>query len=66
MIKQEYLCICDVCGAIVKAKRNTSPKNEEYYEYPEGWVHSKANSNVYLCPECVRKLNTEAQTWRKK
>lgn len=54
MIKQIYVCECDICGAVEKAKP-TSYRNETDYTIPEGWTHG-ANKDVCICSKCSQKL----------
>ena len=58
MIKQIYVCQCDICGAIEEAIYNLSPCNEEYYECPDSW-RTGQNKDVHICPECSRRLKHE-------
>lgn len=54
MIKQIYVCECDICGAVEKAKAVTR-RNETEYEMPDYWVHG-SNKQVCICPTCSSKL----------
>lgn len=56
MIKQIYVCECDICGAVEKAKAVTQ-RNETEYEMPDYWVHGN-NKQVCICPACSEKLAT--------
>ena len=58
MIKQVYMCECDICGAIEKAKLISSNNNDEDYGLPYNWCHGK-NPNICICPECNKKLNAK-------
>ena len=55
MIKQIYVCECDVCGAVVTAKAK-SYRNETDYVMPDNWTHGK-NSEICICPSCSAKLS---------
>lgn len=55
MIKQIYVCECDICGAVEKAKP-TSYRNETEYQMPDNWAHGK-NSEICICPTCYKKLS---------
>lgn len=57
MIKQIYVCECDICGATENAKAVTW-RNETEYEIPDNWVRSN-NRKVCICPECSKKLNAK-------
>lgn len=57
MIKQIYVCECDICGAIENAKETTW-RNETEYEIPDNWVRGN-NKKVCICPECSKKLNAK-------
>lgn len=55
MIKQIYVCECDICGAVVTAKAK-SYRNETDYVMPDNWTHGK-NSKICICPACSEKLS---------
>ena len=55
MIKQIYVCECDICGAVEKAKAVTR-RNETEYEMPDYWVHG-SNKQICICPACSSKLS---------
>lgn len=55
MIKQIYVCECDICGATENAKA-VMWRNETEYEIPDNWVRGN-NKKVCICPECSAKLN---------
>ena len=57
MIKQIYVCECDICGTIENAKETTW-RNETEYEIPDNWVRGN-NRKVCICPECSKKLNAK-------
>ena len=56
MIKQIYVCECDICGTVVTAKAK-SYRNETDYVMPNDWTHGK-NSEICICPTCSKKLST--------
>ena len=58
MIKQIYVCECDICGAIENAKETTW-RNETEYEIPDNWVRGN-NRKVCICPKCNKKLNAKS------
>ena len=60
MIKQIYVCECDICGAVVPAKAKNY-RNETDYVLPDGWTHGK-NTDICICPACAAKLNIEPIT----
>lgn len=60
MIKQIYICECDICGAVEKAKLLSSNTNDENYGLPYDWCHGK-NHDMCICPECNKKLNAESE-----
>ena len=60
MIKQIYVCECDICGAVEKAKA-TNYRNETDYVLPDDWTHGK-NSEICICPACTAKLNNSKTT----
>lgn len=55
MIKQIYVCECDICGKVEKAKP-ASYRNETDYTIPDGWTYG-ANKEVCICTECSQKLS---------
>lgn len=57
MIKQIYVCECDICGTIENAK-TTTWRNETEYEIPDDWVRGN-NKKICICPECNKKLNAK-------
>lgn len=59
MIKQVYICQCDICGAIENARSVDGRYNDVEYTYPKGWQTGIKNSEFHICPECAKKLNTE-------
>jgi len=59
MIKQIYVCECDICGAIENAKATTW-RNETEYEIPDNWVRGN-NKKICICPECNKKLNAKTE-----
>jgi len=59
MIKQIYVCECDICGAIENAKATTW-RNETEYEIPDNWVRGN-NKKICICPECNKKLNAKVE-----
>lgn len=61
MIKQIYMCECDICGAVEKAKLLSSNTNDENYGLPYDWCHGK-NHDICICPECSAKLNSSKTT----
>lgn len=61
MIKQIYMCECDICGAVEKAKLISSNTDEEDYGLPYTWCHGK-NHDICICPECIKKLNAQSDT----
>lgn len=56
MLRQIMVVECDICGATERPIQKVN-RNEDYYELPEGWVHSDANHNFCICPRCWHKLN---------
>lgn len=56
MIKQIYVCECDICGAVEKAKAVNAYRNDTEYQMPNDWTHGK-NSEICICPACTAKLN---------
>lgn len=56
MIKQIYVCECDICGAVEKAKAVNAYRNDTEYQMPNDWTHGK-NSEICICPTCSAKLN---------
>ena len=60
MIKQIYVCECDICGAVEKAKSVTR-RNETEYEMPDYWVNGN-NKQVCICPACSSKLSSSKTT----
>lgn len=56
MIKQIYVCECDICGAVEKAKAVNAYRNDTEYQMPDNWTHGK-NSEICICPACSAKLN---------
>lgn len=56
MIKQIYVCECDICGAVEKAKAVNAYRNDTEYQMPNNWTHGK-NSEICICPACSAKLN---------
>lgn len=56
MIKQIYVCECDICGAVEKAKAVNAYRNDTEYQMPNDWTHGK-NSEIRICPKCSAKLN---------
>ena len=61
MIKQIYVCECDICGAVEKAKLISSNTDDENYGLPYDWCHGK-NHDICICPECIKKLNAKSDT----
>ena len=61
MIKQIYVCECDICGAVEKAKAVNAYKNDTDYQMPNDWTHGK-NSEICICPTCSAKLNCSKTT----
>ena len=55
MIKQIYVCECDICGTIENAKAVTR-RNETEYEIPYNWTRGN-NKKVCICPTCAKKLS---------
>lgn len=66
MIKQIYVCECDICGAVEKAKPVNAYRNDTDYQIPNNWTHGK-NSEICICPTCSAKLSgsktTQTQTY---
>ena len=60
MIKQIYICQCDICGATAEAKAINGRYNEMNYTYPDDWRKGYKNPDVHICPECSRRLNRES------
>jgi hypothetical protein len=56
MIKQIYVCECDICGAVEKAKAVNAYRNDTDYQMPNDWTHGK-NSEICICPTCSAKLS---------
>lgn len=56
MIKQIYVCECDICGAVEKAKAVNAYRNDTEYQMPNDRTHGK-NSKICICPACSQKLN---------
>ena len=54
MIKQIYVCECDICGKVEKAKP-VSYRNETDYTMPDDWTYG-ANKEVCICTNCSQKL----------
>lgn len=61
MIKQIYVCECDICGAVEKAKAVNAYRNDTDYQMPNDWTHGK-NSEICICPTCSVKLNGSKTT----
>lgn len=61
MIKQIYVCECDICGAVEKAKAVNAYRNDTDYQMPNNWTHGK-NSEICICPTCSEKLNDSKTT----
>ena len=59
MIKQIYVCECDICGAVEKAKEVDAYRNDTEYQMPNNWTHGK-NSEICICPACSIKLSASA------
>ena len=59
MIKQIYVCECDICGAVEKAKAVNAYRNDTEYQMPDNWTHGK-NSEICICPTCSNKLSASA------
>ena len=59
MIKQIYVCQCDICGAVTEAKGKGGRFNEIYYTMPEGWTTGRTNE-IHICPKCSQALSTGA------
>ncbi len=57
MIKQMYVCQCDICGVLGSAIEAGNP-SDIYYTEPKGWK-TGVNSDFHICPECAKKLNIE-------
>ena len=62
MIKQIFICQCDICGATTEARATDGRYNDIEYTYPKNWRTGIKNSDFHICPECARKLNTEAHS----
>lgn len=56
MIKEVTVVICDLCGRVERATVAGYQYNEPYYGPPAGWLHSKANNDVHLCPSCAGRM----------
>jgi len=56
MIKQIYVCECDICGTVEKAKAVNAYRNDTDYQMPKDWTHGK-NSEICICPACSEKLS---------
>lgn len=56
MIKQIYVCECDICGAVEKAKAVNAYRNDTEYQMPTNWTQGK-NSEICICPACSSKLS---------
>ena len=56
MIKQIYVCECDICGSVEKAKAVNAYRNDTEYQMPNDWTYGK-NSEICICPKCSEKLN---------
>lgn len=56
MIKQIYVCECDICGAVEKAKAVNAYRNDTDYQMPDNWTRGK-NSEICICPKCSEKLS---------
>lgn len=52
MIDLRTVCICDVCGKTVEAAK----VDNEQYVAPRDWGKGAANTDVDICPDCLRKL----------
>ena len=61
MIKQIYVCECEICGAVEKAKAVNAYRNDTDYQMPNDWTHGK-NSEICICPNCSKKLNNSKPT----
>ena len=56
MMKQETICTCDICGVFERAQTFRTPYGYVEHTPPKGWITSKINSSVHLCPKCVAKF----------
>ncbi len=56
MIKTKPICACDICGKTVDAVAKAWPYHEAKYYPPEGWGKGAENTDVDICPECLKKL----------
>ena len=56
MIKQMFMVECDICGKLAKPKHTMVRNEEDVYTPPDGWIRSRANPSVIMCPECNKKL----------
>ena len=56
MVKQIYVCECDICGAVEKAKAVNTSRNDTEYQMPNNWTQGK-NSEICICPTCSSKLS---------
>ena len=61
MIKQIYVCECDICGVVEKAKAVNAYRNDTDYQMPNDWTHGK-NSEICICPTCSEKLSGSKTT----
>lgn len=55
MLKQVWICECDVCGHIEPAKFLLGRYHDTDYTYPDDWKKGR-NSEILICPECAKKL----------
>ena len=61
MIKQIYMCECDICGAVEKAKAVNTCRNDTEYQMPNNQIHGK-NSEMCICPACSATLSGSKTT----
>ena len=61
MIKQQWVCVCDICGKIAPAKRVSDAHNDDYQNPPDGWKHGYGNKATDICPNCAKVLRLDGK-----
>ena len=55
LLKQVWICECDICGKNARATMKLERDNNSEPSMPDGWCYAY-NPKIHICPECAKTL----------
>ena len=55
MLKQIWICECDICNKIARAVIKFGRHNNKKASILDGWCYGY-NHKIHICPECAKRI----------